>query len=489
MSARPAKRQVAVADLMSAIPGGAMPSLDAVITGIELDSRQVEPGDLFAALPGRVTHGAAHAPQALARGAAAIITDAQGAGLLGDVPVPVIVAPDPRSALGRLAAEVYGHPADGMTLLGVTGTNGKTTVTYLLAAGLRAAGRTTGVIGTIGVRIGDAVLASPRTTPEAVHTHALLGVMRERGVDAVAMEVSSIALCEGRVDGMRFAVAGFTNLSQDHLDYHGTMEAYFAAKAALFTPQRADLGIVGIEDEWGRRLASTASIPVQTWTTIPDQRADWRLAQADGEWIAHGPGGETQPLTIPLPGAYNRANVLCAYAMLRGVGIRPAIAASALAEVTVPGRLEVVATVGGVTGIVDYAHSPDAIERVIDAVRQDLAGRIIVVLGAGGDRDREKRPLMGRAARLADAVIVTDDNPRSEDPAAIRQAVFEGVQGVAARIVPDRRDAIAEAVAQAAPGDTVLVLGKGHELGQEIAGVVHPFDDREALRDALAGAR
>lgn len=489
MSARPAKRQVAIADLLSAIPGSVLSGTDLVVSGIELDSRQVEPGDLFAALPGRLTHGAAHAQQAIDRGAVAILTDAHGRDLLGAVTVPVLVVPDPRAVLGALAADVYGRPADGMQLLGVTGTNGKTTVSYLLEAGLRAAGHLTGVIGTIGVRIGDEVIASPRTTPEAVHTQALLAVMRERGVDAVSMEVSSIALCEGRVDGLRFAVAGFTNLSQDHLDYHGSMDAYFSAKAALFTPERAELAIIGIDSEWGRRLAATVSIPKQTWTTVPGQDADWRLEPSGEAWTVHGPHGEAQVLPIALRGAYNRANALCAYAMLRGAGVAPGLAAAGLASVSVPGRLEVVGIVDGVTGIVDYAHSPDAIARVIDAVREDCAGRIIVVLGAGGDRDREKRPLMGRAARLADEVIVTDDNPRSEDPAAIRRAVHEGVQGVPARIVPDRRTAIAEAVAQAAPGDTVLILGKGHEQGQEIAGVVHPFDDRDALRDALAGAR
>ena len=489
MSARPAKRQVAVTDLVSAIPGSVVPPGGAVVTGIELDSRQVEPGDLFAALPGRHTHGAVHAPQALARGAAAILTDAQGAALLGDATVPVITVPEPRAVLGMLAAGVYGNPADAMTLLGVTGTNGKTTVSYLLEAGLRAAGRTTGVIGTIGVRIGDTALTSARTTPEAVHLHALLAVMREQGVDAVAMEVSSIALCEGRVDGLRFAVAGFTNLSQDHLDYHGAMEAYFDAKAALFTPARADLGIVGIDDVWGGRLARLAGIPVQTWTTSPGVAADWRLVPTGGDWIVRGPAGEEQPVSIPLPGAYNRANALCAYAMLRGADVDPATAAAGLAAVSVPGRMEIVGCVGGITGIVDYAHSPDAIERVIAAVREDHAGRIIVVLGAGGDRDREKRPLMGRAARLADEVIITDDNPRSEDSALIRQAVFDGVSDGRARIIPGRREAIAEAVALAGAGDTVLVLGKGHEQGQEISGVVHPFDDRDALRGALGGAR
>ena len=487
---RPAKRQVPLGDLAHRTLPGAQISDQAgecLVSGIELDSRLVLPGDIFAAIAGHATHGARFVDQALANGAAAILTDPEGAQQMGDQPVPVVVARDPRRLLGGVAAGLYGEPR--LTLLGITGTNGKTTVAAMLEAGLREAGRSTGVIGTTGIRFGDVALAAGRTTPEAVHLHALLGAMGESGVDSVAMEVSSHAVAEKRIDGLLFDVAGFTNLTRDHLDYHGTMDRYFAAKARLFTPAHAKRGVVGVDDAWGARLAEQAAIPIVRWTTVPGGAADWRLEHRAGEWLAVAADGGVQVLAVPLPGAYNRANALCALAMLDAIGVDRAAAARGIARVRVPGRMEVVGTRDGVTGIVDYAHSPDAVARAVDAAREGSAGRIIVVIGAGGDRDREKRPLMGgAAARLADCVIVTDDNPRSEDPSVIRQAVLEGAQAGPAevRVVPDRRDAIVDAVTMARPGDRVLVLGKGHEQGQEVAGIVHPFDDRDELRTALA---
>jgi UDP-N-acetylmuramoyl-L-alanyl-D-glutamate--2,6-diaminopimelate ligase len=461
------------------------------VTGVELDSRQVQPGDLFAALPGHVMHGAAFAAQAVESGAAAILTDADGltllpADLVGRVPIIEVTAP--RSCLGEISSAVYGRPSEAMTVLAITGTNGKTTVSYLLEAGLRAAGRTTGVIGTIGIRVDDTQLATTRTTPEAPHLHAIIGVMREVGVDSVAVEVSSHALDEGRVDGVRFTVAGFTNLSQDHLDYHGTMENYFEAKAALFTRDRCECAVIGIDDEWGLRLSAGATVPVITWSTR--KGADWTLSGSDGEWFAVGPGGERTALEMPLPGAFNRANALCAFVMLRQLGIDGPVAAAGIAQVSVPGRMEWIGRGGPVSAIVDYAHSPDAIEAAILTVRPDAAGRVIAVIGAGGDRDRAKRPIMGAcAAAHADVVIVTDDNPRSEDPASIRAAVMQGAvaSGSTAHVeeVADRRLAIIRAVDLAEPGDIVLVLGKGHEQGQEIAGTILPFDDRDEVRRAL----
>ena len=322
--------------------------------------------------------------------------------------------------------------------------------------------------------------------------------MREVGVDSVAVEVSSHALEEGRVDGVKFAVAGFTNLSQDHLDYHGTMDAYFAAKAALFTPSRCALAVIGIDDEWGQRLSEQVTVPVVTWSAHDEasstlgapNRADWTLSTREGVWTAEGPGGERTPLDMPLPGAFNRANTLCAFVMLRQLGIEGSVAAGGIAQVRVPGRMEWICRGGPVTAIVDYAHSPDAIEAAIATVRVDTTGRVIVVIGAGGDRDRAKRPIMGaRAALHADVVIVTDDNPRSEDPSAIRAAVIQGAldSGSQADVeeVADRRLAIRRAVALAQSGDIVLVLGKGHEQGQEIAGTMLPFDDRDEVRHAL----
>jgi UDP-N-acetylmuramoyl-L-alanyl-D-glutamate--2,6-diaminopimelate ligase len=322
--------------------------------------------------------------------------------------------------------------------------------------------------------------------------------MREVGVDSVAVEVSSHALDEGRVDGVRFTVAGFTNLSQDHLDYHGTMENYFGAKAALFTRERCECAVIGIDDEWGLRLSAEATVPVITWSMRngaesgrgPRKGADWTLSGSDGEWVAEGPGGERTALDMPLPGAFNRANALCAFVMLRQLGIDGPVAAAGISQVRVPGRMEWIGRGGPVTAIVDYAHSPDAIEAAILTVRPDAAGRVIAVIGAGGDRDRAKRPMMGACAAVhADVVIVTDDNPRSEDPASIRAAVMEGAlasgSGADVEEVADRRLAIIRAVELARPGDIVLVLGKGHEQGQEIAGTILPFDDRDEVRRAL----
>ena len=501
---RPATQETSIADLALVIGSDLVRvhgSASGIVTGVELDSRQVRPGDLFAALPGHVLHGAVFAEQAVDRGAAAILTDSTGLGLLpADLlrRVPVLEVMSPRGCLAELSSTVYGRPTEAMTVLGITGTNGKTTVSYLLEAGLRAAGRPAGVIGTIGIRIGDTHLTSTRTTPEAPHFHAIIGVMREVGVDSVAVEVSSHALEEGRVDGVRFAVAGFTNLSQDHLDYHGTMDAYFAAKAALFTPSRCELAVIGIDDAWGQRLSKQVTVPVVTWSAREDpwvtpgapERADWTLSTRDGGWTAEGPGGERTPLDMPLPGAFNRANTLCAFVMLRQLGIEGSVAASGISQVHVPGRMEWIRRGGPVTAIVDYAHSPDAIEAAIVTVRPDTTGRVIAVIGAGGDRDRAKRPIMGeRAALHADVVIVTDDNPRSEDPATIRAAVMQGAldsgSQAAVEEVADRRRAIRRAVTLAQPGDIVLVLGKGHEQGQEIAGTMMPFDDRDEVRQAL----
>jgi UDP-N-acetylmuramoyl-L-alanyl-D-glutamate--2,6-diaminopimelate ligase len=461
------------------------------VTGITLDSRSVRPGDVYAALPGHQTHGARFAADAVASGAVAVITDAEGLAACGGLGVPVVVLEEPRRSLGGIASAVYGDPSTRLQLLGVTGTNGKTTVAAMVESGLLSAGRVAGLIGTVGTRIAGRAYAGVRTTPEATDLHALLAVMREAGVGSVVMEVSSIALEERRVDGVRYDVAAFTNLSQDHLDYHGSMDAYFAAKARLFSPERTRLGIVGIDDAWGRRLVHEAGAPVQTWSLL-DHHADWYVVREGGAMAVIGPDRQRQPLVVPMPGAFNVANAVCAFAMLRGAGVPAAEAADGIARVSVPGRMQVVGESAGVRGIVDYAHSPDAIERVLRAAREEVPGRVIAVVGAGGDRDRGKRALMGStAARLADVVVITDDNPRSEDPHAIRQAIRDGALQVApaerADILEegDRGTAITVAVGLAEAGDVVLVLGKGHEQGQEVAGVVTPFDDASALSAAM----
>ncbi len=469
------------------------------VTGVTLDSRRVRPGDLYAALPGFTTHGARFAGMAQGSGAVAILTDPAGAALIRSEPgveLPLLVVDDPRAVLGAVSARVYGDPAEDLATTGITGTNGKTTASYLLDAALRAAGRTTGVIGTVATHIGDEVLPAARTTPEAPDLHALLAVMRERGASAVTMEVSSHALELGRVDGMVFDLAVFTNLSQDHLDFHGDMESYFAAKAQLFIAQRATAGLVCVDDPWGQRLAVEAGIPVVTYAV--GAPADWTAThvtpgdQAMTTFVANGPGIQV-PARVGMPGLFNVANALAALAAAVHHGVDPLVASAAIGDCAgVPGRMERIRAGQEFLVLVDYAHTPDAVERAIAAARQAVTGDVIVVLGCGGDRDRDKRPLMGQvAARDADVLIITDDNPRSEPPSQIRAAMMEGARRVGSpqRAVlheqGDRRAAITLAVRSAGPSDCVLLLGKGHEQGQEAAGVVTPFDDRLVVREAL----
>ncbi|MFD4428674.1 UDP-N-acetylmuramoyl-L-alanyl-D-glutamate--2,6-diaminopimelate ligase [Nocardia sp. NPDC058497] len=500
---------------------------ETIVTGIEQRSNAVRSGDLFAALPGANSHGARFAADAIARGAVAVFTDAAGAALIGEVAVPVLVREQPRAVLGELSAEIYGHPSDRLRIVGITGTSGKTTTSYLVEAGLAAAGLSTGLIGTIETRIGGGRVPSALTTPEAPQLHAMFAAMVEQGVQAVVMEVSSHALALGRVDGVRFAVGAFTNLSQDHLDFHADFEDYFAAKRKLFeadSPIAARTAVICVDDEWGTRLAGdlTAPITISTVGAVPDGAATespawsrsatssgptdrgaatWRVAgdvQATGgaqEFTAAGPDGELT-VRLRLPGRYNVANALLAVATCAAAGVDPAVAAPALATVDVPGRMQRVERGQDFLAVVDYAHKPAAVESVVATLRGHLTeaghGRLAVVVGAGGDRDAAKRPLMGAAAaRGADLLIVTDDNPRTEDPAAIRAAVVAGAHELPAtdrgeiREIGDRAAAIAAAIAWARSGDVVLIAGKGHEAGQEIQGVKHPFDDREVVAAAL----
>ncbi len=459
----------------------------------------MEPGDLYVAAPGATTHGARFAAAAASAGAVAVLTDHAGADLCASqgVDLPVLQVDSPRRVLGSASAEVYGHPARSLRLVGVTGTQGKTTTTRLAEAALAASGERVAVVGTVGTRIAGQDVASSLTTPEAPALHALFAVMVEEQVSGCAMEVSSHALVMGRVDGVVFDVAAFTNLGRDHLDFHDGLEDYFHAKAQLFTPERARTGLVNLDDEYGRRLFEQASIPMRGFARSPGTGADWWVSDVEptttgSRLTVHGPVGELA-LVVPLPGDFNVANALCAVAMLFEVGYDAAKVASAMERAGgVPGRMEAVDEGQDFTAVVDYAHKPDAVEAVLASVRPASPGRVIVVLGAGGDRDRGKREVMGQiAARLADVVIVTDDNPRTEDPALIRRALLTGAREGGWRLheVGDRAEAIALAVELAEPGDCVVVAGKGHETGQEIDGVVHPFDDREVLRAALRRAQ
>ena len=472
------------------------------VSGVTHDSRRVHPGDLYAALPGSQHHGASFCAQAAAAGAAAILTDPGGKELAIRSGLPVFVVGDPRSRLGEIASWIYGNPSGKLTLLGVTGTSGKTTTTYLLETGLRRSGHLTGLAGGVETRVGDTATMSRLTTPEATDLQALLAVMASRGVTAAAMEVSSHALALGRVAGTAYDVAIFTNLSQDHLDFHGSLDEYFAAKATLFTPAYTRVGVVNTDDPYGRRLAGTARVPVTSFSADGDPAADWRAADvrtgADGSsFRIIGPGGVEADASVALPGLYNVANALGAVVALVEAGVHLATAVAGVAACPgVPGRLERVEAGQDFTLLVDYSHKPGAVEAVLHALRPVTGGRLCIVLGCGGDRDRAKRPLMGAAAaRLADVAILTSDNPRSEDPLAILAEMLAGVLTVPgqqrARVIiePDRAAAIGLAVAMASKGDVVVVAGKGHERGQYVGTSVVPFDDREVASAAVTHSR
>jgi UDP-N-acetylmuramoyl-L-alanyl-D-glutamate--2,6-diaminopimelate ligase len=471
------------------------------VTGITHDSRAVRPGDIYAALPGARFHGADFTAQAADLGAVAVLTDQVGADRAAAAGLPVLVVDGPRARRGALAASIYGEPGRDLLQIGITGTSGKTTTAYLVEGGLRAPGVLTGLIGTVESRIGDERLKSERTTPEATDLHALFAVMRERGVHSVAMEVSSHALVLGRVDGTVFDVAVFTNLSPEHLDFHPDMEDYFAAKAQLFTAARSRLGVVTLDDPYGKRLVEESEVPVTTYSAEGHPDADWRAADVEvgplgSTFTVLGPAGESVRAAAPLPGAFNVSNALAAITALVVAGIDLQAAADGVAAVPgVPGRLERIDEGQPYLAVVDYAHKPDAVESVLRALRKVTEGRVHAVLGCGGDRDPHKRGPMGAAlARLADTAVLTSDNPRSEDPLAILAAMLAGAAEVPVHergtvlIEEDRAAAIAAAVARAEPGDIVLVAGKGHEQGQDIAGVVRPFDDRQVLREAIRQA-
>ncbi len=433
--------------------------------------------------------------------------------------VPVFVVSNPRDQLGDVSCWIYGDPSQRMTMIGVTGTSGKTTTSYLCEAGLRAAGHSTGLVGGVEIKIGSELVKASLTTPEAPDLQALLAVMAERRVSAVAMEVSSHSLALGRVAGTRYSVGVFTNLSQDHLDFHAGFEDYFRAKAKLFTPAYSAVGVVNVADRYGRRLVAEASVPIVTFCADPSSgayaQAEWRAADvrcgADGSTFrVVGPGGVEADASVTLPGPFNVANALGAIVALVEAGVDLADAVQGVATCPgVPGRLQRVPQPAGLTAygllgrraprdglpdaFVDYSHKPGAVEAVLTALRPVTSGELIVVLGCGGDRDRGKRPLMGAAAaRLADVAILTNDNPRSEDPLAILAEMLSGVlgvpQGERARLIiePDRAAAIDLAVARAGKGDVVLVAGKGHETGQYVGAAVLPFDDVEVTAAALA---
>jgi UDP-N-acetylmuramoyl-L-alanyl-D-glutamate--2,6-diaminopimelate ligase len=503
LDARPAQVRPlplsALAEAVAAVVHAAGdPGADAaqtLVSGVTLASGGVRPGDLYAALPGARTHGARYAADAVAAGAVALLTDPTGVPQCLEAGVPVMEVDEPRRHLGRLARLVHADAPARLATTGVTGTQGKTTVTYLLEAGLVGAGARPAVIGTTGTRVRGRPVASALTTPEAPDLHALFAVMLEQGADACAMEVSSHALVQGRVDGIVFDVAVFLNLGRDHLDFHADVDDYFAAKASLFTPAHARYAVVNADDAHGRRLLTETTLPVTTWS-MQGRPADWQVVdarpgEAGSTFTLVDPQGGRHAAAVPLPGAFNVSNAAAAIVALATAGWpMDGVLRGVAGAPGVPGRMERVDAGQPFRAIVDYAHKPDALEAVLAALRPGTPGRLIVVLGAGGERDTGKRPVMGEvAARLADVVVVTDDNPRGEDAASIRAAIVAGAHsaGTGATVVElaGRRAAIGHALHVARPGDCVVVAGKGHETGQEVAGVVHPFDDRQVVRQLL----
>src|SRR5215217_7618943 len=450
------------------------------------DNRAVKPGTLFFCVPGFTRDGHDFAPDAVARGAAALVVQRP----LG-LGVPEVLVDDVRAAMAVAAARLYGDPTATLPVVGITGTSGKTTTTHLVRHLLESAARACGLLGGVTAVFGGERRPAVRTTPEAIDLQATSRAMLDAGDRACAMEVSSHALELRRVDGIHFAVAAFTNLSQDHLDFHAGMESYFAAKRRLFAEFDIGCSIVVVDDEWGRRLA--AELPGAT-TVALEHAADWRAvalrARLDGSaFEVRSPAGEAA-VELPLRGRFNVANALVAMAVCDALGLRLGEMADALRDVVaVPGRAQAVDEGQGFAVLVDYSHKPGALENVLVSARDPASGRVIVVFGAGGDRDRAKRPLMGEvAARLADVAIVTSDNPRSEEPEAIIDEIMAGVPAASPGVerCVDRRAAIERAVGMAEPGDVIVVAGKGHERGQEFAGGrKEPFDDVVVARTAL----
>jgi UDP-N-acetylmuramoyl-L-alanyl-D-glutamate--2,6-diaminopimelate ligase len=494
---------------VAARTGGVLSVPDAgetLVFGVTVDSRAVVTGDVFGALPGLQVHGATFGAAAVAAGASAILTDKAGAELLAatGVTVPLLLTEEPRKAIGEAAALVYGDPSHELTVVGVTGTNGKTTTSYFIDSALAQVHANRGILGTVELRVRGEAIESPRTTVEAPVLHGLLARMREEGVTAAVTEVSSHAAALDRISGVEFAVAVFTNLQWDHLDFHVTMEGYLDAKARLFEPGRSRRGIINIDDEWGRLLASRVRIPVQTVSTLPSAQrdADWVVTFADvgldgvgSQFRFRAPDGVEHAASSPLPGLVNVSNAMVAIvaAHAAGVPLELAIAGVATAH-GVPGRMERVIERSDADplAIVDYAHTPDALELALSGVRPITPGRLILIFGSDGDRDRGKRPVMGEiAARLADVIVLTDENPRSEEPAAIRAAIREGIERVRPELVDvhevePRVAAVEYGLRLGRPGDTVIVTGKGHEPTQEVAGVFHRYNDRDAYLAAHA---
>jgi UDP-N-acetylmuramoyl-L-alanyl-D-glutamate--2,6-diaminopimelate ligase len=478
--------------------------LDAVeLTGVALATNAIEPGDLYVGVPGRNAHGASYATKAAESGAVAILTDEAGADLAAESGLPIVVTQDARAALGAVAAWIYRTDENSATLFGVTGTNGKTSVVYLLNAILGQLGVVAGLSSTAERRIGETAITSKLTTPEASELHALLARMREEAVRAVAIEVSAQALTRHRVDGIVFDVVGFTNLSHDHLDDYDAMDDYFEAKLELFQPDRARRGVVTVDSDWGRALVERSRIPIATLSTSPGADAEWVMTVTEETvdhtaFVLEGPDGRSLSTRVPLLGAYMAANAALAIVMLVESGydlgaIDAALERDGGIDAFIPGRAERISGDEGPVVFIDYGHSPDAFLSTLGALRKVTEGKIVMVFGADGDRDTTKRTDMGAiAARGSDAVVITDFHPRWEDPATIRATLLEGARNAVPELelyeIADPRAAFRKALSLAGEGDVVLYAGPGHEDYQEVAGERIPYSARDDAKLALREA-
>ena len=469
------------------------PDQQVMVSGMQLDSRLVEEGDVFLALPGEMHDGRQFIEQAVANGASAVVAEAPVAGFVDEIPVPLVEVPELRQEAGHLAARFFGYPSRDLHMVGITGTNGKTTTSRLFAQLGRAVGKSCGVIGTLGASLGDDVGETGNTTPDPVSLQKWLADWRDRGVYAVAMEVSSHALVQGRVNGVDFETAVFTNLSHDHLDYHGSMDAYGRAKLALFSREELSNAVINIDDEFATRVMAAVG-PDTRVITCSTRGADADVQVSAAHHHAGGVRGELNTpwgsggFDSPLPGDFNLANLAAAIAAMVLAGQDLATVLDAVARLQpVPGRMELVPNTAGLQVVVDYAHTPDALQQVLSALRQHVEGALVTVFGCGGDRDRDKRQLMGRiACDLSDRVIVTSDNPRGEAPADILRDIETGCSGNYL-LLEDRAEAIHRAVNEGRPGDCIVIAGKGHEDYQIIEGERFYFSDTEQAQAALAG--
>jgi UDP-N-acetylmuramoyl-L-alanyl-D-glutamate--2,6-diaminopimelate ligase len=478
--------------LAATVPGVvSFDDVDVDIRDVTHDSNMAGEGVAFVAIRGRTVDGHRYVRHATGAGSPLVVVEERQ-----DVDAAQLIVSDARAAMAHVAAFVHGNPAASLTMVGVTGTNGKTTIGAMCEAVMAAAGRTCGVIGTLGARIEGEPMPLKRTTPESSDLQRLLGAMRDRGAEFVFMEVSSHALELHRADAIRFDVAAFTNLSQDHLDFHGDMERYFAAKQRLFEPERAARAVINIGDPAGLRLAEQVTIPTTTVAVgeAADIVATIHEMTASGTHFSIMSAEGPIEVVLPLAGSFNVANAVVAYGICADLGITHEIIATGLGSLeTVAGRMQSIDPDADITVIVDYAHTPAAIETVVEAARAMTDAAVIAVIGAGGDRDHEKRPMMGAASgRHANLTVVTTDNPRSEDPAAIVRAVTSGVRSIPTarvEVIVDRAEAIAHAITVAEPGDVVLILGRGHEPMQEVMGEFLPLSDVDVASASLGVRR